>query len=72
MEVVFGSPIDYNEGVVYLYFDSKPLCLINKEKGLNNLEVEFFKENEILISFSDLEMLLSMGVEEIKKESPNM
>jgi hypothetical protein len=43
LDLIIGSPVDYNELVVYISHRGQDFCLINKEKGIEKMEIEFFK-----------------------------
>ncbi len=63
--LVLGSPIDYEELVVYVDVDEENLGLIHMEKGKDNMEFEFFDMKEK--STVDLDSFIE-ALQEAKKE----
>ena len=47
IEIIVGSPTDYEKLVAYIVVDGRHLAMINQEKGINNLVIEFYDEPEI-------------------------
>jgi hypothetical protein len=43
-ELIIGSPVDYDELVIYIQIDNKHVALVSKDKGVDKMEVEFFSE----------------------------
>lgn len=43
-ELIIGSPVDYNEIVVYIKIGGEYVALVNKEEGVDNIQVSFYKE----------------------------
>ena len=39
--LILGSPIDYNELVVYIWIDEVKVCLVHQEEGKDNLKIKF-------------------------------
>lgn len=67
-KLVIGSPLDYNELVVYIDIDEKNIGLLHKEDGIENIKFEFFKRNEnININFDTLLEALIEAKEELLK-----
>jgi hypothetical protein len=53
-ELVIGSPIDYEQIVVYIKMNNIPIALINKEDGNDNIKIEMFEESvDIAIHLDD-------------------
>ncbi|TKG88387.1 hypothetical protein EYV94_27245 [Puteibacter caeruleilacunae] len=42
IEIIIGSPVDYDELVAYLVVDGKYVALVNQDEGKDNLKIEFF------------------------------
>lgn len=47
-EITFSSDSDYEEITVEISFKDQILCQLNKDKGPDNIEVEFFADARIL------------------------
>jgi len=43
-ELIIGSPVDYDEIVIYIKFNNEYVALIQKEEGINQIKIEFFNE----------------------------
>lgn len=43
-QLIVGSPLDYEELVVYIKIDEKYIALVQKEEGVDKMKVEFFEE----------------------------
>ncbi len=66
-ELIIGSPIDYEELVIYIRFGNDNVCLVQKEEGLNKIKIEFFNENAITLYLEDFLEALSMAKDELLK-----
>jgi len=47
VEIVIGSPTDYEKLVAYIVIDGKNMAMINQERGVDNLVIEFYDKPEI-------------------------
>ena len=63
--LIIGSPIDYEELVVYIEVNNERIALLQKEEGENNMKIEFFGEQ--IKSEIYLDVLLE-ALSEAKKE----
>lgn len=44
VRLIIGSPIDYEELVIYINIDGQDIALVQKEEGAENLVIEFFED----------------------------
>lgn len=47
-EIVFFSDSHYEELTAEITYKGQILCQLNKDKGIDNIEVEFFSDSRIL------------------------
>jgi hypothetical protein len=47
IEIIIGSPTDYEKLVAYIVVDGKNMAMINQERGINDLIIEFYDNPEI-------------------------
>lgn len=63
-----GSPIDYDELVVYVDINDKNIGLLQKEEGVDKLKFEFFsRKDETAIEYDVLIEALERAKEELLK-----
>lgn len=43
-KIVIGSPVEYEELVAYIVINDDYVALLNIDKGIDNLKIEFFEE----------------------------
>jgi hypothetical protein len=68
IEIIIGSPIDYEELVAYVVIDDQHVCLLNQDAGKDKLKVEFFDEPKIKeIDYNTLIEALMMARETLLK-----
>lgn len=66
-QLVIGSPIGYEELVVYIKIKEVNVCLIQKEEGVDKMKIEFFNENEITLYLSDFLEAIAEAKQELLK-----
>ncbi len=69
MKILISSDPSYEKLVAEIYYKDKFVALINQEKGVNNLEIEFpdeKKSSDFIIRRVPLN-LLKQAIEEAKK-----
>lgn len=66
--LIVGSPIDYDELVVYVDINDKNIGLLQKEEGIDKLKFEFFsRKDETTIEFDVLLEALERAKEALLK-----
>ncbi|MEQ4923745.1 hypothetical protein [Proteus hauseri] len=72
-EITFFSDSKYEEITVEITYDSQILCQLNKDKGINEIEIEFFsdakilsEENPMKFKLSDFLEILNEAVDDLK------
>jgi len=43
-QLVIGSPVDYEELVIYIRINGESVALVQKEEGSDKMKIEFFGE----------------------------
>lgn len=66
-ELVIGSPLDYEELVVYIRFQNDNVCLLQKEEGLDKIKIEFFNEKPFGLYLDEFLTMISKAKEELLK-----
>ena len=56
IEIIIGSPLDYEKLVAYIVIDGNHVALLSQDEGKDKLKIEFF--NEPKIKKIDLEVLI--------------
>ena len=64
-ELIIGSPVDYEELVVYIRINDQHVALVQKEEGVEKLKVEIFEEAVKADIYFDV---LIEALQEAKKE----
>lgn len=65
IQIVLGSPIDYEELVVYLRYNGEYFAMIQKEEGVDRMKVEFYETREGTTIYFDA---LIEGLQRAKEE----
>jgi len=47
IQIVIGSPTDYEDLVAYIIIDGEHIALLNQDKGKDKMVIEFFDEPKI-------------------------
>ncbi len=47
IQIIIGSPIDYEELVAYMVIDGKHIALLNQDEGKDKIKIEFFNEPKL-------------------------
>ena len=47
IQIIIGSPIDYEELVAYIVIDGKHIALLNQDEGKDKIKIEFFNEPKL-------------------------
>lgn len=47
IEIIIGSPIDYDELVAFILIDGKHIALLNQDEGRDKLKLEFFDDSQV-------------------------
>ena len=67
-QLIVGSPIDYENLVVYIEVNGEDIGLVHMEKGKDKMEFEFFKiEEKLSIDLDALIQALINAKEELLK-----
>ncbi len=73
-EIIFFSDSRYEEITAEISYNGQILCQLNKDKGLDNIEIEFFsdariiaEQNAMKFSLSGFLQVLTEATEELKK-----
>jgi hypothetical protein len=43
-KIIIGSPVDYNDIVVYIKIEGEYVAILSKEEGIDNIKVNFYKK----------------------------
>lgn len=65
IQIIIGSPIDYEELVAYMVIDGKHIALLNQDEGKDKIKIEFF--NEPILGKLDFELFIE-ALREAKNE----
>lgn len=64
-QLIVGSPVDYNELVVYIWLNGEEIALVQKEEGVNKMKIEFFEGQIMTDVYFDI---FVNALQEAKKE----
>jgi hypothetical protein len=65
VQIIIGSPLEYQELVAYIVLDGEHVALLNQDEGKDKIKIEFFDEPKIKkIDFN----LLIEALKEAKNE----
>lgn len=65
--LVLGSPVNYNELVIYLRIEDEEIALIQKEDGPEKIKIEFFENIKSKVSLDDFMEALAEAKKELLK-----
>ncbi len=68
INLIVGSPVDYNEIVVYISIDDEVIALVQKEEGIDKIKIEIFgRKNDVQVYVDDFIKALNLAKEELRK-----
>lgn len=64
IQIIIGSPLDYEELVAYIYIDEQCIALVSQDEGKDKLKIEFYFEG---LSDSDKKVDYDAFIEALQK-----